>query len=137
MAFNSLAFALFLPLVFALYWLLPRKVLLQNLLLLLASYFFYAWWSYKFLLLIFVSSAITYLLARRLERTERASWRRMLLWTSLAVNFGVLVLFKYLGFFVNSLIALLNTFGLHTDSFTLKLILPLGISYYTFQMVGY
>jgi D-alanyl-lipoteichoic acid acyltransferase DltB (MBOAT superfamily) len=105
--------------------------------LLLASYFFYAWWSYKFLLLIFVSSAITYLLARRLERTERVSWRRMLLWTSLTVNFGVLVLFKYLGFFVNSLIALLNTFGLHTDSFTLKLILPLGISYYTFQMVGY
>jgi alginate O-acetyltransferase complex protein AlgI len=61
MAFNSLAFAIFLPIVFALYWLLPRRVLPQNLLLLLASYLFYGWWSYKFLLLLFVSSAITYL----------------------------------------------------------------------------
>jgi D-alanyl-lipoteichoic acid acyltransferase DltB (MBOAT superfamily) len=137
MAFNSVAFALFLPIVFALYWLTPRRVLLQNLLLLLASYFFYAWWSYKFLLLLFVGSTITYLLAHRLEKTEQTAWRRMLLWTSLVVNLGVLVLFKYLGFFVNSLTALLDAFGLHADSFTLKIILPLGISYYTFQMVGY
>ena len=137
MAFNSLAFAVFLPIVFALYWLLPRRVLLQNLLLLLASYWFYAWWSYKFLLLLFVSSTITYLLAHQLEKTDRAAWRRVLLWTSLAVNLGVLVLFKYLGFFANSLVALLNTFGLHAGSLTLKIILPLGISFYTFQMVGY
>jgi D-alanyl-lipoteichoic acid acyltransferase DltB (MBOAT superfamily) len=137
MPFNSLAFALFLTVVFALYWLLPRRVLLQNLLLLLASYLFYAWWSYKVLLLLFVRSTITYLLAQQLEKTDRAVWRRVLLWTSLAVNLGVLVLFKYLGFFANSLVALLNTFGLHAGSLTLKIILPLGISYYTFQMVGY
>jgi D-alanyl-lipoteichoic acid acyltransferase DltB (MBOAT superfamily) len=137
MAFNSLAFALFLPIVFALYWLLPRKALRQNLLLLVASYWFYAWWSYKFLLLLVASSTITYLLARRLEKTELGAGRRMLLWTSLAVNLGVLVLFKYLGFFGNSFIALLKTFGLHADPLTLKLILPLGLSYYTFQMAGY
>src|SRR3954471_9158859 len=137
MAFNSLAFSLFLPIVFALYWLLPRKVRPQNLLLLLASYAFYAWWSYKFLLLLFASSAITYLVAQGLEKTESATRRRVLLWTSLIVNLGTLILFKYLGFFANSLIALLNAFGLQAGSFTLKIILPLGISYYTFQLIGY
>ncbi len=137
MAFNSLAFALFLPIVFALYWLIPRKVLPQNLLLLLASYTFYAWWSYKFLLLLWASSVITYLLAQALERTENATRRQVLLWTSLVINLGVLILFKYLGFFASSLVALLNIFGLHAGSFALNIILPLGISYYTFQLAGY
>ena len=137
MAFNSLTFALFLPIVFALYWLLPRKPLPQNVLLLLASYFFYAWWSYKFLFLLFTCSIVTYLVGHGLEKTQRPAQRKLLLWVSIFVNLGTLIIFKYLGFFADSFVALLNLFGLRADSVTLSLILPLGISYYTFQMVGY
>ena len=137
MAFNSLAFALFLTIVFTLYWLLPRKVLPQNLLLLLASFFFYLWWDYRFLFLLLASSVVTYLVGRGLERTATPARRQMWLWTGVTVNLGTLILFKYLGFFANSFVAFLNIFGLHADSVTLNLILPLGISYYTFQMVGY
>jgi len=137
MAFNSITFALFLPIVFALYWSLPRKVSAQNLLLLVASYVFYAWWDYRFLSLLFISSVITYLLGRGLEKEEQPARRRMILWASLLVNLGTLFLFKYLGFFVDSFVAFLNLFGFHAGSLTLRIILPLGISYYTFQMLGY
>jgi D-alanyl-lipoteichoic acid acyltransferase DltB (MBOAT superfamily) len=137
MTYNSIAFALFLPVVFSLYWSLPRKVFPQNLLLLIASYLFYAWWDYRFLALLFISSVLTYLLGLGMEREERHARRRLLLWASLLVNVGTLVFFKYLGFFVASFAALLNLMGLRVSVPVLKLILPLGISYYTFQMLGY
>jgi alginate O-acetyltransferase complex protein AlgI len=137
MTFNSLAFALFLPAVFSLYWSLPKKVFQQNLLLLVASYAFYAWWDYRFLALLFISSVLTYLLGLGLEREERPARRKMLLWASLLVNLGTLVFFKYLGFFAGSFAALLNLMGLRVGALALHIILPLGISYYTFQMLGY
>jgi alginate O-acetyltransferase complex protein AlgI len=125
MTFNSVAFALFLPTVFALHWLFPRKLFWQNLLLLVASYFFYAWWDYRFVALLFASSLATFLIARWMEEEERKGRRKLLLWASLLVNIGTLILFKYLGFFAGSFASLLH------------LILPLGISYYSFQMLGY
>jgi alginate O-acetyltransferase complex protein AlgI len=137
MSFNSIAFALFLPVVFALYWSLPRRVFPQNLLLLIASYVFYAWWDYRFLALLFASSVINYLLGLGLESEARPARRKLLLWSSLLVNIGTLVFFKYLGFFAGSFAALLNVMGLRVSAPVLNIILPLGISYYTFQMLGY
>lgn len=138
MTFNSVAFALFLPAVFVLYWSLPRKLFSQNLLLLVASYFFYAWWDYRFSALLFFTSLLTFLIALAMEKAERAGGRRkLLLWASLAVNIGTLVLFKYLGFFAGSFVSLLNLLGLSASWPVLHLILPLGISYYSFQMLGY
>jgi D-alanyl-lipoteichoic acid acyltransferase DltB (MBOAT superfamily) len=137
MTFNSIAFALFLPIVFALYWSLPRRVFAQNLLLLIASYLFYAWWDYRFLSLLFLSSVINYLLGLGLESEARPVRRKLLLWSSLLVNIGTLVFFKYLGFFAASFAALLNLMGLRVSAPVLNIILPLGISYYTFQMLGY
>ncbi|MEA2173730.1 MAG: alginate O-acetyltransferase complex protein AlgI [Blastocatellia bacterium] len=137
MTFNSIAFALFLPIVFALYWFLPRRVFTQNLLLLIASYLFYAWWDYRFLALLFASSVLNYLLGLGLESEARPARRKLLLWSSLLVNIGTLVFFKYLGFFAASFAALLNLMGLRVSAPVLNIILPLGISYYTFQMLGY
>jgi alginate O-acetyltransferase complex protein AlgI len=137
MTFNSIAFALFLPIVFALYWSIPRRVFPQNLLLLIASYLFYAWWDYRFLSLLFLSSVINYLLGLGLESEARPVRRKLLLWSSLLVNIGTLVFFKYLGFFAASFAALLNLMGLRVSAPVLNIILPLGISYYTFQMLGY
>jgi len=137
MTFNSVAFALFLPLIFVLYWFLPQKRFPQNILLLAASYLFYGWWDYRFLSLLFLCSVITYLLGLGLGKETSPARRKMLLWASVLVNLGVLFAFKYLGFFLESFLALLNLFGLHAGALTLKIILPLGISYYTFQMLAY
>lgn len=137
MAFNSIAFALFLPIVFLLYWIFSRKLFAQNLLLLVASYFFYAYWDYRFLALLFVSSLLNFLLGIGMDAEQNQARRRLLMFLSLLINTGTLIVFKYMGFFIESFAALLNVFGLRADTPTLNLILPLGISYYTFQMLGY
>jgi alginate O-acetyltransferase complex protein AlgI len=139
MLFNSLAFAAFFPLVFAAAWALHKAPLrLQNLLLLGASYVFYGLWDWRFLALLFGSSVLDYALARLMaERatTERA--RKRLLWVSLSVNLGALGFFKYFGFFVEQARALLTSLGLDVGTTTLEIILPVGISFYTFQTLSY
>jgi alginate O-acetyltransferase complex protein AlgI len=138
MLFNSFSFALFLALVFLIYWALQKKPLIyQNLFLLLASYFFYAWWDYRFLLLLILNSLINYWLGIKIEREERLRRRKLFLILGVIVNIGTLCVFKYLGFFASSFGNLLNLFGLRADFPTLNIILPLGISYYTFQTLGY
>jgi len=138
MLFNSLAFAVFLPIVFALYWSLNRAPLkLQNLLVIVASYVFYGWWDWRFLGLIFVSSLTDYLVGRGLARTDDPRGRRALLVVSLVVNLALLGFFKYFNFFADSFAALLTSFGLRVNPSSLAVILPVGISFYTFQTLSY
>ena len=138
MLFNSLPFALFLPAVFVAYWFAFRRPLwLQNLLLLVASYLFYGWWDWRFLLLIFASSLVDFLVGGALERTQRPLLRRILLGVSLGVNLGVLGFFKYFNFFIDSFAEVLTSLGLQANLPTLTVILPVGISFYTFQTLSY
>ncbi len=138
MLFNSLAFLLFLPVVFTIYWSLSRRnISYQNTLLLVASYVFYGWWDYRFLSLIFLSSLVDYLIGIGLEREDRARRRRLLLAISLCLNLGLLGVFKYYNFFVQSMAELLSEFGLQPNLGSLNVILPVGISFYTFQTLSY
>ena len=135
MTFNSLAFAAFLGILLPLHLLLRRHVTARNGLLLLASYVFYAAWDVRFLALIAASTLTDYLVARALEAGRGR--RGLLLAISIALNLGLLVTFKYFGFFSDSLAALAEALGWHVDAPTLDLLLPVGISFYTFQTLGY
>ncbi|MEL6612698.1 MAG: MBOAT family O-acyltransferase, partial [Bacteroidota bacterium] len=139
MLFNSLAFALFLPLVFGLYWGLQRRPLwAQNTLLLASSYVFYGWWDWRFLGLIVISSAVDYLVGVQLGKAGRSERsRRLLLSLSVAVNLGILGFFKYFNFFIESLAIGLSSIGLEPNLPLLRVILPVGISFYTFQTMSY
>ncbi|MBO4802757.1 MAG: MBOAT family protein [Bacteroidaceae bacterium] len=138
MSFTSLSFLVFLPIVFALYWALRHHLRWQNALIVLASYVFYGWWDWRFLLLIALTTTASYACGLVIERCEgRESWRRALSAANICLNLGILGLFKYFDFFSENFAALLRTFGLHADALTLHLILPVGISFYTFQALSY
>lgn len=134
--FTSLVFMIFLAIVFATYW-LARTSRTQNAILLLASYFFYGWWDYRFCALILFSSLVDYWIGARIHATHQTNTRRMLLGISLVSNLGLLAVFKYFGFFAESLQLLAGNFGWSFHSITLNLILPVGISFYTFQTLSY
>lgn len=134
MLFNSFEFLVFLPLVFLGYWALGRHLRLQNLLVLVASYVFYGWWDWRFLSLIAFTSAWSYVVGLVELRRWDSKPSKTLLTVSLIVNLGILGVFKYYGFFMDSLTALLP-FDL--DPLTLDLVLPVGISFYTFQALSY
>jgi D-alanyl-lipoteichoic acid acyltransferase DltB (MBOAT superfamily) len=136
--FNSLDFAVFLPIVFAAYWLAGRWGNgAQNLVTIAASYFFYAWWDWRFLSLIAVSSLTDYLVGLGFARVEQARTRRLLLVISLTVNLGLLGFFKYFGFFVEAFTDAFSLVGRPIDGWTLNIVLPVGISFYTFQTLSY
>lgn len=135
MYFNSLTFGLFLPVTLAAFWLLPAR--LRVAVLLMASYVFYSWWDYRFLSLIVVSTVTDYLIGRQLPLTTSARRRRLLLSTSVVVNIGLLSFFKYWGFFVESGQVFLERLGLEPNLPLLQVILPVGISFYTFQTLSY
>jgi alginate O-acetyltransferase complex protein AlgI len=138
MIFNSLAFAIFLPVVFILYWFVVKKNLkIQNSLLLLASYFFYGWWDWRFLFLLVVVSVFNYFMGIRIDKNESGKKRGIWLALALIVNLGVLCVFKYYNFFIDSFIDLLSLFGYHLPRSTTRIILPLGISFYTFLSLSY
>tara|TARA_R100000935_G_scaffold1517_1_gene4873 strand:+ start:54448 stop:55899 length:1452 start_codon:yes stop_codon:yes gene_type:complete len=138
MLFNSLDFAVFLPVVFLLYWFVARKKLTyQNLLVVAASYVFYGWWDYRFLSLIIFSTVLDYSLALRLKKTNKTSQRKLLLWSSVLVNLGFLGIFKYYNFFVDNFITAFTLLGSPIQANTLNIILPVGISFYTFQTLSY
>lgn len=138
MLFTSLDFLLFLPLVFGLYWLLNRGSLrLQNALILVASYIFYGWWDYRFLSLIVASSVVDFVVGLWMGRTEHRRLRASLLVVSLAFNLGLLAVFKYFNFFAQSLQSGLAGVGIEVDVLFVNLILPVGISFYTFQTLSY
>lgn len=135
MLFNSIEFALFFPLVFIICWGIFNRVSVnvRNLFLLTASYLFYGWWDYRFLGLIVLSSIVDFLLGKYIYQAKRQPIRRLLLIVSLFLNLGVLFFFKYYGFFAAELADLLQQWGYTVHSTTLNIILPVGISFYTFQ----
>lgn len=138
MLFNSLDFAIFLPLVFVLYWFVFDKGLkIQNLLLLGASYVFYGWWDWRFLSLIVFSSFIDYSVGIGLSLTEKKTKRKILLLLSILVNLGFLGVFKYYNFFLDSLVNVFYILGNPINARSLNIILPVGISFYTFQTLSY
>ncbi|MFZ1730381.1 MAG: MBOAT family O-acyltransferase [Bacteroidota bacterium] len=138
MLFNSIEFSVFLPLVFAIYWLIgSRRIGTQNFFLLIASYVFYGWWDWRFLSLILFSSMIDFLVGVGLSYTDRSWNRRGLLMLSIVVNLGLLGFFKYFNFFAESFSEAFTLFGGHIDPARLAIILPVGISFYTFQTLSY
>lgn len=138
MLFNSLEFALFLPLIFILYWFCTQHSLrVQNLLLLSASYVFYGWWDYRFLLLIIISSAIDYYCGLAIHSHSEKAKRKIYLYLSLVVNLGLLGFFKYYNFFVDSFVMAFSNIGIALELDTLQILLPVGISFYTFQTLSY
>ena len=131
MLFTSIEFFVFLPIVFALYWVLNRYTRWQNLLVVAASYVFYGWWDWRFLLLIAFTSACSYFSGLLINGGR---WRKAALWGNIIINLAILGLFKYYDFFA---VEFAQLFGLSSDSVTLNLILPVGISFYTFQALSY
>ncbi|MEB2775567.1 MBOAT family O-acyltransferase [Algoriphagus sp. D3-2-R+10] len=138
MLFNSLDFAVFLPIVFLLYWFVFRNSLKsQNFLIVLASYFFYGWWDWRFLALIAFSTLVDYIVGIQLNEVEDHFKRKNLLVFSLLVNIGFLGFFKYYNFFLDNFITAFTFMGMPIQANTLNIILPVGISFYTFQTMSY
>jgi len=133
--FNSLEFGLFFTICFGLYVLLPHRA--QNRMLLVASYIFYGAWDWRFLSLIALSTVTDFAIGRLLGRTRDPSRRRRLVTLSIVVNLGILAIFKYAGFFVDSMHDLLGLFGVAMSTHALRIVLPVGISFYTFQALSY
>ncbi|WP_222166197.1 MBOAT family O-acyltransferase [Edaphocola aurantiacus] len=138
MLFNSFAFAIFLPIVFILYWFVfNKKLRTQNILLLVASYFFYACWDWRFLFLLLFSTALDYFSGLKIEKAARPATRKFWLWLSIGINLGFLGIFKYYNFFAENMSALLSQFGLNSHPALIQVILPVGISFYTFHGLSY
>lgn len=138
MLFNSIDFAVFLPVVFLLYWFATnRNLRIQNLLIVIASYVFYGWWDYRFLSLMLFSTGVDYWVGLRLRATENLTIRKLLLCTSIVVNIGLLGFFKYYNFFLDNFVTAFSFLGTQLNPNTLDIILPVGISFYTFQTLSY
>ncbi len=138
MLFNSIDFAIFLPIVFLMYWFVANKNLkVQNVLIVLASYVFYGWWDWRFLSLILFSTLVDYSVGQGLRTSDDKQKRKLLLWVSIVVNLGLLGFFKYYNFFQENFIEAFSFFGKQIQPNSLNIILPVGISFYTFQTLSY
>ena len=138
MLFNSVSFALFLPVVFFLYWFVANKNLKsQNILLLVASYFFYACWDWRFLFLLMFSTWLDYFTGLKMFNAKDKRGKVFWFWLSIIVNAGFLGFFKYYNFFISSFAEGLDQLGIHSNPWVLKVILPVGISFYTFHGLSY
>ncbi len=138
MLFNSIDFAIFLPIVFLIYWFITNKNLkLQNAFLVVASYFFYGWWDWRFLALIIFSTLLDYWVVRLMAQKTKVLNRKILLWVSILVNLGFLGFFKYYNFFLDNFAQAFSLFGMPISARSLSIILPVGISFYTFQTLSY
>lgn len=135
MLFNSLSFAIFLPIVFILYWALPHRF--RWFILLVASYYFYMSWNVKYVVLILTTTFISYITALLLEKTNNLNVKKGMLAIAAIVSLGILFFFKYFNFFQESVIAVFNMFTIQLHPTTLNLLLPVGISFYTFQTLSY
>lgn len=142
MLFNSFEFALFLPIVFLLYWFIfdyamrgcKRQLLWQNLLIVVASYIFYGWWDWRFLILIAITTILSFLSGIGIEKAPTQRGKKAIMITNIVVNLGILGVYKYYDFFASQFAEL---FGIKSDFLLLHLILPVGISFYTFQALSY
>lgn len=138
MFFNSFEYLLFLPVVFIVYWFLLKKhLILQNVFILIASYVFYGWWDWRFLGLIAFSTGVDYVLGIAIDQESVEKRRKLYLACSLAINLGLLAFFKYCNFFIDSWVDAFASIGVTMHTSTLDIILPVGISFYTFQTLSY
>ena len=138
MLFNTLNYAFFLPMVFILYWfVLKRSYKLQNILLLFSSYFFYACWDWRFMFLLIFSTLLDYYTGIKMSESQSKNSKKFWLWLSISINLGFLGVFKYYNFFAASFAEAFSNFGLRVNPWTLKVILPVGISFYTFHGLSY
>lgn len=138
MLFNSIDFAIYLPIVFIVYWSITNKKLkLQNAFLVFASYLFYGWWDWRFLSLIIFSTLLDYGVGRLMAKETKALNRKVLLWISILINLGFLGFFKYYNFFLDNFVHAFSMFGMPISTRSLNIILPVGISFYTFQTLSY
>ncbi|MBL7836944.1 MAG: MBOAT family protein, partial [Bacteroidetes bacterium] len=138
MLFNSIEFAVFLPVVFILYWFVfNRNLKLQNLFLVVVSYIFYGWWDWRFLFMMAFTTIVDYWVGLGLKRSNDNKRRKVLLLISIILNLGLLGFFKYYNFFVDSFVGAFRLFGRELNIDSLNIILPVGISFYTFQTMSY
>jgi len=138
MLFNTISFALFLPIVFIFYWFVANKNLkLQNILLLLSSYFFYACWDWRFLFLLIFSTLLDYYTGLKMCDSQNKTQKKFWFILSVSINLGFLGIFKYYNFFIDSFLGLISNFGFKMNPYTLNIILPVGISFYTFHGLSY
>ncbi|MBZ8182074.1 MBOAT family O-acyltransferase [Oscillatoria salina] len=137
MLFNSLTFVVFFLLVYSLYLLLLKHYRAQNIFLLVASYIFYGSWNWRFLILLIISTVVDFFVSQWMSQTSNLQRRKLLLTVSLLTNLSILGFFKYFNFFVESFIQLFNWLGIAANPITLNIILPVGISFYTFQTLSY
>lgn len=138
MLFNSLNFAIFLPIIFILYWFVTNKSLkLQNALLLASSYFFYACWDWRFLFLLVFSTLLDYYTGIKMSDAKNQNVKKFWFWLSISINLGFLGVFKYYNFFAQSFADAISNLGFQINPWTLKVILPVGISFYTFHGLSY
>ena len=138
MLFNSIHFAIFLPIIFILYWAIPKQdYKKQNILLLFSSYFFYACWDWRFLFLLIFSTLLDYYTGIKIYKASSRKWKLNWLWISIIINVGFLGVFKYYNFFASSFADGLSLLGFHANFSSLQFILPVGISFYTFHGLSY
>jgi alginate O-acetyltransferase complex protein AlgI len=138
MLFNSFSFAIFLPIVFVLYWFATRNdYKKQNILLLVSSYFFYACWDWRFMFLLIFSTYLDYFTGIKIYEAKANTGKRFWLWLSIGINLGFLAIFKYYNFFASSMSEGLSLLNIHVNPGTLQVILPVGISFYTFHGLSY
>ena len=138
MLFNSVALLFFLPIVFLLYWFVFKQRRLQNALIVAASYVFYGWWDWRFLFLIAFTSACSFACGILIEFFDNnRKWQKTISVANIVLNLGILGVFKYYNFFVENLDILCSKVGFHIDWITVNVILPVGVSFYTFQALSY
>lgn len=137
MIFNSFVFLIFIVPVFLIYWLANNNLKIQNCIILISSYIFYGWWDWRFLSLIIISSITDYLASIYIENSDDQKKRKYLLIISLVVNLSILGFFKYYNFFIDSLELVFSNIGFDLSNAHLGIVLPVGISFYTFQSMGY
>jgi alginate O-acetyltransferase complex protein AlgI len=139
MLFNSVGFFIFLPIVYILYWLIPRnQLVVKNTLLLISSYFFYSCWDVRFLGLLLFSTLLDYYCGIQVSESITVSKRKLWLWISIAINLGFLGFFKYYNFFITSFVEALQNIGFKVENvWVLNIVLPVGISFYTFHGLSY
>lgn len=138
MLFNSIVFAIFLPVVFFLYWAFSKKGRsIQNFILLISSYVFYGWWDYRFLFLLAFSTFLDYFSGLKIDQAQNQRTKKTWLFLSVFINLSFLGFFKYYNFFADSFAGMLSSAGVQTNVWTLNIILPVGISFYTFHGLSY
>ena len=135
MLFNSFDFIVFFPIVIFIYFIIPKK--LRYIWLLITSYYFYMSWNAKYAVLILFSTLTTWIAGIAVEKAEKAFAKKAALSVCLIVNLGILFAFKYLDFFISSVNSVLSSFGMQILNTKFSLLLPVGISFYTFQALGY